>query len=181
MAMPGSFLPLRIQKIIEGGPVPRVSRTRMACVAVICTLTCTVFAAGKLVRTQQAIPEQSTKTEHPPEGVQILTPHEGVDFASYTNHLVESIKRSWYAQMPQEASAGLKGKVVVRFKIQKNGKLARTPMVESNSGNKQLDNAAVSAIRASSPFEHLPEAFKGSNIELRFIFLYNLPLSVLNP
>jgi outer membrane biosynthesis protein TonB len=45
-------------------------------------------------------------------------------------------------------------------------------MVESNSGNKQLDNAAVSAIRTSAPFEHLPEAFKGPNIELRFIFLY---------
>jgi TonB family protein len=128
---------------------------------------------------RQAIPEQSTKIEYP--GVQILTPHEGVDFAPYTNHLVDSVKRNWYAQMPQEASAGLKGKVVVRFKIQKNGKLARTPMVESNSGNQQLDNAAVSAIRASTPFEHLPEAFKGPNIELRFIFLYNLPLSAPNP
>jgi TonB family protein len=130
---------------------------------------------------QQAIPAQSTKTEQPPEAVQILTPHEGVDFTPYTNHLVESIKRNWYAKMPQEAKAGLKGKVVVRFKIQKNGKLAPTPMVESNSGNKQLDNAAVSAIHASAPFEYLPEAFKGPNIELRFIFLYNLPRSVLNP
>jgi len=130
---------------------------------------------------QQAIPAQSTNSEQPPEAVQILTPHEGVDFTPYTNHLVESIKRNWYAKMPQEAKAGLKGKVVVRFKIQKNGKLARTPMVESNSGNKQLDNAAVSAIRASVPFGRLPEAFKGPNIELSFIFLYNLPPSVLNP
>jgi TonB family protein len=125
--------------------------------------------------------ENRTLTEQPPEAVQILTPHEGVDFTPYTNHLLESIKRNWYAQMPQEAKAGLKGKVVVRFKIQKNGKLARTPMVESNSDSKGLDNAAVSAIRASAPFEHLPEAFKGPNIELRFIFLYNLPLSALNP
>jgi TonB family protein len=128
---------------------------------------------------QQAIPAQSTKTEQPPEAVQILTPHEGVDFTPYGNHLVESINRNWYAQMPQEAKSGLKGKVVVRFKIQKNGKLARRPMVESNSGNKQLDNAAVSAIRTSAPFEHLPEAFKGPNIELRFIFLYNMPRSAL--
>lgn len=130
---------------------------------------------------QQAIRAQSTRTSPPPEPVKILTPHEGVDFTPYTNHLVESIKRNWYAQMPQEAKAGLKGKVVVHFKIQKDGKLARRPMVESSSGNKQLDNAAVSAIRTSAPFEHLPEAFKGPNIELRFIFLYNLPRSVLNP
>lgn len=111
--------------------------------------------------------------------MQILTPHEGVDFTPYTNHVVDSVKRNWYAKMPQEASAGLKGKVVLRFTIQKSGKLARTPMVEANSGNKQLDNAAVSAIRTSAPFEHLPEAFKGPNIELRFIFLYNLPRSAL--
>jgi TonB family protein len=130
---------------------------------------------------QQAIRAQSTEAEQPPEAVKILTPTEGVDFTPYTNHVVESIKRDWYEQMPQKAYAGLKGKVVVRFKIQKNGKLARTPIVESNSGDKQLDNAAVSAIRASSPFEHLPEAFKGPNIELRFIFLYNLPRSALNP
>ena len=181
MAMPGSFLPERIRKIIEGGPVPRISRTRMACVAVICTLTCTVFAAGKLARTRQATPEQSTRTEPPPEAVTILTPHEGVDFGPFLNHLVDETKRNWYAKMPQEAKAGVKGRVMIRFKIQKNGKLARVPMVESSSGSKELDNAAVSAIRASAPFGHLPEAFKGPNIELRFNFLYNLPLSALNP
>ena len=30
MTMSGSFLPQRIRKILEGGRVPRVSRTRMA-------------------------------------------------------------------------------------------------------------------------------------------------------
>ena len=53
----------------------------------------------------QAIPAQSTNTEETNKGVQILTPHEGVDFTPYGNHLVESIKRNWYAQMPQEAKA----------------------------------------------------------------------------
>lgn len=35
----------------------------------------------------------------------------------------------------------------------------------------------MAAIRASSPFEPLPPAFNGPYIELRFIFLYNLPLN----
>jgi hypothetical protein len=39
-----------------------------------------------------------------------------------------------------------------------------------------LDRAAVSAIRSSNPFEPLPSAFSGPYIELRFIFLYNLPI-----
>jgi hypothetical protein len=48
MAMPGSSLPRRIRQILEGGSVPPVSRTRMACVAVACAITCTAFAAGTL-------------------------------------------------------------------------------------------------------------------------------------
>ena len=35
------------------------------------------------------------------------------------SHLVEAIKGNWYAKMPQDAKEGCKGKVVVRFKIQK--------------------------------------------------------------
>jgi outer membrane biosynthesis protein TonB len=45
---------------------------------------------------------------------------------------------------------------------------AREPTVEASSGKKALDNAAIAAIRASAPFEHLPNSFKGPNIELRF-------------
>ena len=70
MAMPGSFLPERIQKIIEGGPVPRISRTRMACVAVICTLTCTVFAAGTLDHARQNI---SALSQRGPSGTPLNT------------------------------------------------------------------------------------------------------------
>jgi outer membrane biosynthesis protein TonB len=44
------------------------------------------------------------------------------------------------------------------------------------SGKDPLDRAAMSSIRASNPFEPLPSQFKGPEIELRFIFLYNLPL-----
>jgi bla regulator protein blaR1 len=53
MAMPGGFLPRRIRKIIQDAPVPRISRTRMACVAAACALTSGAFAAGTLERSRQ--------------------------------------------------------------------------------------------------------------------------------
>jgi hypothetical protein len=53
--MPGSFLPKRIRTIVESGPVPRISRARMACVAVICTITCAAFASGRLQRFEHRI------------------------------------------------------------------------------------------------------------------------------
>jgi beta-lactamase regulating signal transducer with metallopeptidase domain len=48
MAMPGSSLPRRIRQMLEGGSVPHISRTRMACVGVACAITCTALAAGIL-------------------------------------------------------------------------------------------------------------------------------------
>jgi TonB family protein len=114
--------------------------------------------------------------------LEMLTPTDGVDFTAYLNHLLLVVKHNWYAKMPEGAKTGDKGKAVIRLRIQKDGTvLDPMPTVEGSSGNDALDNAAVSAIRASTPFEHLPESFKGPNIELRLTFLYNLPPSALHP
>jgi beta-lactamase regulating signal transducer with metallopeptidase domain len=53
MAMPGSSLPQRIRKILEGGPVPHISRKRMVYVCVVCAIACTAFASGTLDHARQ--------------------------------------------------------------------------------------------------------------------------------
>jgi hypothetical protein len=50
MAMPGSFLPQRIRRILERRPAPRISRLRMACLAVACAMVSAVFTAGAVDR-----------------------------------------------------------------------------------------------------------------------------------
>jgi TonB family protein len=96
------------------------------------------------------------------------------------DHLYVTVKNNWFAKMPEEAKTGSKGKVTVRFRILKEGTLAdQSPSVHVSSGTKTLDDAAVAAIRMSTPFDHLPEAFKGPSIELRFLFSYNLSPSPL--
>lgn len=110
-------------------------------------------------------------------GVSLLTPTEGVDFSSYLQRVLASVKRNWYAIMPESANMGDKGIVALTFKITKDGIVpVQDPNLERTSGKEPLDNAAMSAIRASSPFEPLPAQFKGDHIELRFIFFYNLPI-----
>lgn len=107
--------------------------------------------------------------------VEILTPTEGVDFSSYMQRLLASVKRNWYAVIPESARLGDKGIVVITFHITKDGTVPMPdPNLERTSGKPPLDIAAMSAIRASSPFEPLPTQFSGPYIELRFIFLYNL-------
>ena len=109
--------------------------------------------------------------------VQMLTPDEGVDFSSYLARVLASVKRNWYAIMPESAKLGDRGRVIIDFKIQRDGTVPMPePILRSTSGKDPLDRAAMSSIRASSPFEPLPSAFSGPYIELRFIFLYNLPL-----
>jgi TonB family protein len=115
-------------------------------------------------------------------GVQMLTPTEGVDFSGYLARVLDSVKRNWYAIMPESAEMGDRGRVILDFKILRDGNVPDPdPEMRSSSQKEPLDRAASGAIRASSPFEPLPPEFSGPYIELRFIFLYNIPLSEAGP
>ena len=110
--------------------------------------------------------------------VTILTPTEGVDFNAYINRVLATVKQNWYAVMPESARLGDRGKVVLQFRIMRNGVVPEgEPAMVGSSGKEPLDRAASSSIRASTPFEPLPSGFSGPYIELRFIFLYNIPLN----
>ncbi len=52
VAMPGSFLPQRIRRMLSGVPVPRISRPRMACAVAVCAVAAAILAAGTLVHAQ---------------------------------------------------------------------------------------------------------------------------------
>jgi Surface antigen variable number repeat/TonB C terminal len=155
-------------------------KKRVLLMILIFAIACAVFTVGTICRAQQSATVQD-KTEPPTVGgaLEMLTPTGGVDFTTYLAHLLSAVKRNWYAKMPVEAKIGDKGKTAVHFKIQRDGTLVGPAMtwVEISSGNEALDNAAVAAIQASTPFEHLPESFKGPNIELRLSFFYNVPLT----
>jgi TonB family protein len=112
---------------------------------------------------------------------QILTPTEGVDFSDYMARVLARVRLNWYAVMPESAQLGDRGRVVLEFSIRRDGSVPNEdPQRLMGSGKEPLDRAAVSAIRSSNPFDHLPPAFSGPEIRLRFIFLYNLPLEAAN-
>jgi TonB family protein len=113
--------------------------------------------------------------------VNILTPTEGVNFNSYIQRMLEVIQRNWYAIMPQSAMLGDKGVVYVTFQINPDGSVqSPDPIMERTSGKPPLDNAAMSSIRASNPFEPLPKEFHGPYMRFGIFFLYNLPVEYLN-
>lgn len=110
--------------------------------------------------------------------LEMITPTEGVDFSNYLARVYTSVKQNWFAVMPESVRLGDRGMVVLQFKILRNGNVPTgEPVLMRTSGKEPLDRAAVSSVRASNPFEPLPSAFSGPYIELRFTYLYNLPLS----
>lgn len=110
-------------------------------------------------------------------GVQILTPTDGVDFSNYLARLIARVKQNWITVWPISARMGDKGVVVMRFRIMTNGDMPNPdPLLERTSGKEPLDRAAGAALTESNPFEPLPTAYTRPYLELRVIFLYNLPL-----
>jgi hypothetical protein len=115
-------------------------------------------------------------------GPLILSDTRGVDFGPYLARLLREVRMNWYAVMPESVYLGDKGKVVIVFAIQKNGSVpAGQPAIVSSSGKVHLDRPAVASIRASQPFQPLPQEFDGEQIVLQFTFLYNLPYEYTGP
>jgi TonB family protein len=110
--------------------------------------------------------------------VQFLSDTQGVDFTSYIiTRLLATLKRNWYAVMPESANKGDKGVVYTTFQISPDGSVpAPDPVLERTSGKDPLDNAALAAIRASNPFKPLPSQFHGPSLKLRIAFVYNIPI-----
>lgn len=149
---------------------------RLAAFLLILNVICVALSLMNL-QAREKEKEPGTSPPDAPCGVEILTPTGDVDFRDYVAHFCGNVKRNWFAVAPKSAQLGEKGRVVVRFQIQRDGTLrVKEPMVEASSNNELLDKAAVNAIRLSAPFQHLPDAVRCPYIELRFIFLYNLPL-----
>jgi TonB family protein len=107
------------------------------------------------------------------EGPLILSDTRGVNFGPYLARIVYTVRRNWYAVIPESARLGQKGRVAIVFEILKDGSVPELRLVGS-SGAEPLDRAALAGIRASVPFPPLPQEFTGNHLVLQFMFLYNL-------
>ena len=98
----------------------------------------------------------------------------GVDFRPYLTQILATIRRNWYAVMPESVKLGRHGKVGLLFAITKSGNVSKVTWA-FQSGADALDKAAVAAISASNPFPPLPAEFKGDRVVLQLNFAYNVP------
>lgn len=108
-------------------------------------------------------------------GLEILTPTKGFDLTPYVKRLLLALNRNEMKQRPEDAKMGEKGAVAVLVTIQKDGTLTpQGPTIDVGSRYKDMDRAALEAVRASAPFERLPDGFNGAELKLRVTFFYNV-------
>lgn len=96
-----------------------------------------------------------------------LSDVDGADFNPYMNTMYSSIKKNWH---PTENFGA--GKVVVSYKIKRDGTIIEPKIVSST--NKALNKSAIEAIKKSSPLQPLPKKCKKDLIEVSFTFSYKL-------
>ena len=95
----------------------------------------------------------------------------GYEWGPYAAEMIRKIKRNW--EIPKLAHYGMKGRLVVRFFLMKDGRVEGLRLLVS-SGVPPFDNASMQAIRNSSPFRALPPDFPNPREGVTITFLYNI-------
>lgn len=107
-------------------------------------------------------------------GIKLLSDTNGVDFKPYLTQIMAAIRRNWFAVYPEAAKTGMRGEVILQFRVTKQGVVAKV-VYNGQSSSRALNEAAVAAISASNPFPSLPAEFRGDHVDLQMRFLYNMP------
>ncbi|MFN8614475.1 MAG: energy transducer TonB [Vampirovibrionales bacterium] len=90
------------------------------------------------------------------------------DYGSYMAELQRRIKRNWQPPRAQEDK-----RVVAFFRIGRDGRLLSVSIKQS-SGYSEADQAAINAVRLSSPFRPLPVGHSEADLPVEFTFDYNV-------
>ncbi len=88
----------------------------------------------------------------------------------YMRMLKEKIENIW--KYPEEAARlGRTGDLYVRFLIKRDGRLGEVNLLRT-SGYKDLDEAAIKAVKDAEPYWPLPEDWEKDDLEIRGHFIY---------
>ena len=104
--------------------------------------------------------------------LELLSDPMGVDFRPYLLQILATVRRNWFAVMPESAKLGRRARVAIQFAIAKDGNVTKV-VFGTQSGADALDRAAVASISMSNPFPPLPTEFRGNVVRLQFTFMYN--------
>jgi TonB family protein len=92
---------------------------------------------------------------------------EDYDLSPWAKRVLLSIQKNWVIPIATEEIVDQP--VEITIVIEKNGKISSIKVKQSSSSD-TFDQAAVNALRLSSPLPNLPRDFPNNNLEARFMF-----------
>jgi protein TonB len=93
-------------------------------------------------------------------------------YYGYMQRLRDKIQSAW--KYPQDAAQkGIYGDLDIEFTIKKNGKLGAVQLLRT-SGYKDLDDAAIKALRDAEPYWPLPDDIREQSLTITGHFIYSL-------
>jgi len=106
----------------------------------------------------------------------VPSPDRSEEAMAYVRIAVLNMRHNWYSRIPYEAKMGAPGLVQVNLKIQNDGIVRESDIVLARVfASEPLVKAALSAVRTTAPFDPLAGTFAYPELELRVVFIYNLP------
>jgi TonB family protein len=157
MAMPGGFLEQRIRRILEGGPMPRLSRPRLVGACIACAATSAAFATSTLDHQRPARqPFQAARSNGNPAVPLLLAqiqpqaptflpvPAAIPDAPGVTVSGADRILHRAPVEYPAEARAkGIEGTVTLDLTLAPDGTVSDAAVV---AGPMELRRATLSAV-----------------------------------
>ncbi len=89
--------------------------------------------------------------------------------APYLNAWRTKVERLGTLNFPQYARNGQTGNPVLEVSLKADGTLGDA-LIRRSSGNKEIDQAALSILRLASPFDPFPSELRKQYQELRFAY-----------
>lgn len=102
-------------------------------------------------------------------GASVAVKLPSLDFKPWAGRVLEKIQRNW--ALPGGSGSGWKGDVGVRVVVARDGQVLGADL-DAPSKIDLLDQAALKAVAAASPFPALPDSFKPSSLEVYLVFRY---------
>lgn len=104
--------------------------------------------------------------------MRVTTSSSGSNFDRFLSVTTLKLRNVWLASLPPDARAGKQGIAVIQFSIDRDGKIVAPPSILRSSGDASLDNAAVAAVSAASPYASLPPDLSVDAVQFQVAFLY---------
>lgn len=88
---------------------------------------------------------------------------------TYIEALTQHVQRFWNDETDLPPEIGSDQRAILTFYVKRSGEIDKL-RVTCPSGNCAYDQVAIHAIERSTPFDPLPNTYKGNDIEINFTF-----------